>query len=176
MIGKINQAINQLSLRERVLLVLTIVAVVSMLLDVAFLKPLEDKRRAIRGKNTSFQQQMQEVTQRLATIGGASEKSGDLARLGDLKAREKHLSDRLSEYRERLPQAKDSVESIGQFSQPETNGVHVVALRNIAPKALRESVEKGSNSKGSRHRGALYRDVERLVSSWNRGESARITE
>lgn len=150
MIGKINKSINQLSLRERVLLVLTIASVVSMLLDVVFLKPLEDKRRAVRGKNTSFQQQMQEITQRLATIGGASEKSGDLARVGNLKAEEKRLSEQLSHYRERLPQAQDSVELIGQFAQPEMSSVSVVALRNIAPTAMRASTEKKADDKGVR--------------------------
>ena len=135
MLEKIDESINKLSLRERILLVITIAAVIGMLLDMQFLRPLEKKKRSASGKISAYQQQIEEIGKRLASVGGV-ESGEELSVLGDLTSENKEIASKLQKYSKKLAQSEYAFSVLSQYAEPNQKDLAVTGLKNIRPKLI----------------------------------------
>lgn len=143
----VNDQIEKMSKRERILLIVTIFAVGGMCLDMAFLKPIEDKKKKINTKITSMQQQMSEFNQRLASVGGGSSQEGDLSEFGDLKTKDQEISTQLNRYITQLPKSEDSMALVRQLLRPDIDDVSVLTLQSVSPSMVKSNVAEIAGNK-----------------------------
>lgn len=138
---RLGERINALSLRERALLLLAVLAVVFLVWDFAFLQPLGERRESVRNELQAVRERVQELTGNLQELAGSRSRdpNRELARERDSLAEEvRALETRLAERHAGVATPRESIAVLAGLLA-RRSGVEIVALENLEAERLMNS-------------------------------------
>lgn len=135
------ERINALSLRERGLLLLAVVAIIFLAWDFTFLQPLGERRESVSEELQAVRARVDDLTGSLQELAGSRSRdpNRELERQRDALTEEvRALETRLAERHAGVATARDSIGVLAGLLARQA-GVDVVSLENLEPERLMNS-------------------------------------